>query len=474
MPRSSILVASCAALASGLTACGPAAPVASPSAAVVPEGRYRELVEAQIKPWLDAELVHSLVVGLYSAGKTEVYGFGAGPGGAPPDGNTLYELGPVTKVYTSLLFGDAVQRREVQPETPLAELLPPGVTVPIRDKVAITLNHLALHVAGLPRWPPSVVARQAEPDPFANYSEEALYRDLIQTELAATPGTQISYSSFGAGVLGFVLGTKLGGGYPKLLVDRVLRPLELGDTFLTVPETHKARRAAGTTDDLAPAPAWTFGALAGAAGLISTARDQLRLIAAEIDAAEGGSQRPLHKAMQLSQEPALDRAGVNQSLGWMIDSTGRYAHSGSTAGFHAFVSFDPKTRHGVVVLASTATALVDRIGDAMYRILAADPDAPPAAAALAGPADLAAVAGRYELSGTKLAVVVAGKRLYLDAPGEPRRRLAPIGSREFWIESLQSVVVFQDATGGAADGGAKIARAVFVIGNRSLSATRVD
>ena len=55
------------------------------------------------------------------------------------------------KVYTALLLADAVQRREVELDTPVAELLPPGVTVPMRDKVAITLKHLALHSSGLPR-----------------------------------------------------------------------------------------------------------------------------------------------------------------------------------------------------------------------------------------------------------------------------------------------------------------------------------
>ena len=202
----------------------------------------------------------------------------------------------MTKVYTSLLLADAVQRREVLLDTPIAELLPPGVTVPIRDKVAITLKHLALHSSGLPPWPPSVAARSNAQEALARYGEDALYNDLIRIDLQTTPGTQITYSNFGAGLLGFALGRKLGGGFAKLLGDRVLKPLELTDTVLTVPPAAAARRAAATTDDLAAAPPWTFDALAGAAALWTTARDQLQLIDAELDAAEGGS-RPLRRAM---------------------------------------------------------------------------------------------------------------------------------------------------------------------------------
>jgi CubicO group peptidase (beta-lactamase class C family) len=455
MPRWSIVLV--------LAACSHPAHVAPPPAFVPEGGRHHEQVEAQVQPFLDAELISGLVVGLYDSGKTEVYGFGAGPNHAPPDGATLFELGPATKIYTSLLLADAVQRREIDLDTPLAEVLPPGVTAPIRDKVAITLKHLALHSAGLPRLPPSLNGHAGDPDPYGHYNEDSLYKDLIRTELESTPGTQVVYSNYGGGLLGFALGRKLGGGYAKLLTDRVLKPLELRDTFLTVPAAAAARRAVGTTEDLAKAAPWTFDALAGAAALVSTAHDQLRLISAEIDAADGGS-LVLRRAMKLTQEPQLDRTGDNLGLGWMIDSAGRYWHNGSTGGFHCYVGFDPKTRHGIVLMASTATALIDRLSDAMYKVLDGAPPPPPK---FPGAAELAPFAGTYELSGTKLQVVADGKRLYLEGPGEPRHRLSPISDHEFWLEALQSIAVFEKE-------GDKVTRVLFGVGDHMLVAPRVD
>jgi hypothetical protein len=82
-------------------------------------------------------------------------------------------------------------------------------------------------------------------------------------------------------------------------------------------------------------------------------------------------------------------------------------------------------------------------------------------------AQIAPLAGSYELNGTKLQVVVDGKRLYLEGPGEPRHRLAPISEREFWIESLQSLAVVERD-------GDKVTRLVFGIGDRTLAAPRVD
>jgi D-alanyl-D-alanine-carboxypeptidase/D-alanyl-D-alanine-endopeptidase len=443
--------------------CGSSARVGSTPPVITPEsGRHGEQVAAQVQPLLDAELVSGMVVALTDVGKTEIYGFGTGPNRAAPDGTTLFELGPVTKVYTSLLLADAVQRREVELDTPVSDLLPPGVTVPVRERVAITLKHLALHSSGLPRLPPSVVDRGG-PDPYARYGEDALYNDLIHTGLESRPGTQITYSSFGAGLLGFALGRKLGGGYAKRLTERVLKPLELADTFVDLPPALAARRAAGTNEDLAPAPPWTFDAMAGAAALVSCARDQLRLIDAELDAAAGGS-LPLRRAMKLTQEPQLDRTGDNESYGWMIDSAGRYWHNGSTGGFHAFIGFDPKTKRGIVLLASTATSMVDRLSDAMYKILEG---APPPPVKLATAAQLASFAGNYDLGGAKLRVIAEGKRLYLEGPGEPRHRMSPISDHEFWVEVLHSIGVFEKD-------GDKVTRLVFGLGNRMVAAQRVE
>src|SRR5262245_56734875 len=178
-------------------ACGSGSKLVKPPpvTAAIETERYREDVEAQVQPFLDAELVSGLVIGLYNGGKTEIYGFGTGPNQKPPDGSTLFELGPITTVYTALMLADSVQRREVDLDTPISDLLPLGVTVPTRDKVAITLKHLVLHGSGLPRMPPSLERRGPAPDPYAGYDENALYGDLIRSDLVATPGTQIAFST---------------------------------------------------------------------------------------------------------------------------------------------------------------------------------------------------------------------------------------------------------------------------------------
>src|SRR5262249_23872745 len=84
-------------------------------------------------------------------------------------------------------------------------------------------------------------------------------------------------------------------------------------------------------------------------------------------------------------------------------------------------------------------------------------------------AQLASYVGSYDLSGSKLGIVQTGKRIYIDGPGAPRYRLVPISDHEFWIEELQSVAVFEKD----ANDPMKIARVVFVVGQKQMSAPRV-
>ncbi|HSN26121.1 MAG TPA: serine hydrolase domain-containing protein [Kofleriaceae bacterium] len=437
--------------------CGQTPHHVAPPPAAPPASPHRAAVTAEVQPMIDNELASAIVIGLYDGGKTETYGFGP----SHPDGRTLFELGAVTKVYTSLLFADSVQRREVGLDQPVAELLPTGVSVPTKDGVAITLGQLALHSSGLPRVPPSVLPNA--PDPYAHYTEDTLYADLAHAQLESTPGTQITYSNWGAGLLGFALGRKLVVGYERILADRILRPLGLTDTYFTVPPAAAARRVVGTNGELARVPYWTWDALAPAGGLVSDAHDQLALIAAELEAA-AGSKLPLRPAMHFTQEPQMANSPVNEGYGWQIDAKGRYWHNGGTGGFHAFIGFDPKTHRGIVILSATSLQTLDRLVEPLYDILDGKPVTPPT---YPTPADLAQLAGHYDFQGSKIELRPDGKRLYVEGPGEPPIRLIPLSPRDFWIEQLQSIASFEPRDG-------KATRITFQIGEHQLTATRND
>ena len=69
------------------------------------------------------------------------------------DGDTIFELGSVTKVFTSLLLADMVRRGEVSLTDPVTKFLPTGTKMPERGDRQITLQDLATHMSGPPLNP---------------------------------------------------------------------------------------------------------------------------------------------------------------------------------------------------------------------------------------------------------------------------------------------------------------------------------
>lgn len=76
-----------------------------------------------------------IVVGMIGPNGRKLVSYGAAEKGSAGtlNGDTVFEIGSVTKVFTSLLLADMVQRGEVALTDPVAKFLPAGVKVPQRN-----------------------------------------------------------------------------------------------------------------------------------------------------------------------------------------------------------------------------------------------------------------------------------------------------------------------------------------------------
>src|SRR6476620_8427185 len=83
----------------------------------------------------------AIVLGILENGRQRIIAVGAS--GAPSgtlDGNTVFEIGSITKVFTATVLADMVKRREVSLDDPVAKFLPATVKVPQRGGKQITLG----------------------------------------------------------------------------------------------------------------------------------------------------------------------------------------------------------------------------------------------------------------------------------------------------------------------------------------------
>ena len=362
------------------------------------------------------------------------------------DGNTIFEIGSVTKVFTSLLLADMVQRGEVALTDPVAKYLPAGVKMPERGGKQITLQDLATHTSGLPRLPENLSPKDPN-NPYADYSMDQLYKFLSGYQLTRDIGSQYEYSNLGGGLLGHVLARRLGMDYEGAVQARIIHPLGMSSTGITLSPDMKLRLATGHSPAMEPVANWDLPTLAGAGALRSTAEDMLTFVAANL----GYVKSPLTPAMaaMLAPRRPTGMPELEIGLGWHIlthDGHEIVWHNGGTGGYRSFIGFDSKTRVGVVALSNASTDTgVDDIGRHLLNASLPLWQSPKEHTAIAmDPKQFDGYVGRYQLAPDFILTVTReGNQLFTQATGQPKLEIFPEGPRDFFLKVVDAQITFE-------------------------------
>jgi D-alanyl-D-alanine-carboxypeptidase/D-alanyl-D-alanine-endopeptidase len=394
-----------------------------------------------------------IVVGVVDDHGTKIVGYGKRERDkpAPVNGDTLFEIGSVTKVFTTLLMQDMADHKEVKLDDPIGKYLPQSVKTPTRDGKQITLLDLATHTSGLPDAPDNFHPSDGD-DPWASYTVAQMYDFLSQYALTRAIGTTYEYSNVGMGLLGHILALKAGTSYESLLVGRVCDPLQMKSTRLTLNDEMKMRLAHGHAECGVPVVNWTSNALQGDGALFSSVNDMVKFLAANM----GKLPSPLCTAMKKTQQPLRDAVPfLKLGLGWHVCSAlgvnGLVWHNGATGGYRSFIGFDPDTRRGAVVLANGASD-IDDIGVYLTGTSGGlEEFETPRQREVArnDPAVFDRYVGRYKFKGTGdiLTVTRNGNHLYATESGI-RYRVLPESESEFFFTAVDAQFSFVKDTKG--------------------------
>jgi serine-type D-Ala-D-Ala carboxypeptidase/endopeptidase len=398
-----------------------------------------------------------IVVGVLEPGGRRIVSYGgvAKDDKRPLDGDTVFEIGSATKVFTSLLLADMMRRGEVALADPVSKYLPADVKMPERGGKKITLEQLATHTSALPRLPSNLSPKDAA-NPYADYTVRQLYDFLSAETLTRDPGAEYEYSNLGAGLLGHVLALRAGTDYETLVRTRVLEPLGMKNTSITLTKAAREHLAAGHDDQLKPAANWDIPTLAGAGALRSTANDLLTFLAANLGYTKTELAMPM--AAMLAARRPTGAGGPEVVLGWHISTIDGHElvwHNGGTGGYRSFMAFNPKARTGVVVLSNTSTAAgIDDIG--RHLLVPAAPLLQPAKErkeVAIDPKLFDRYVGRYELAPNFILTVTRDEsHLYLQATGQPKFEIFPESEREFFLKVVDAQLTFQTGPDGRATG----------------------
>ncbi|RAJ06754.1 CubicO group peptidase (beta-lactamase class C family) [Chitinophaga skermanii] len=295
----------------------------------------------------------SAIIGVVQGTGMQIYGYGETTKGSKriPKPNDLYEIGSITKTFTSTLLALEVIKGKMKLNDPVNKYLSKQTpTLQLHDTL-MRLVHLSNHSSGFGLIPKDLFKDASVADPYAKYTSEKMLRYLLDTpKITFTPGTKFSNSNYAVGLLGEIMALQNNTTYEGLLEKQIWNPLGMNDTRITLNEEQKSRFVPGYTLDGVESAHWNFTGMAASGGIRSTMADMVTYARAMMWEAP----KDLSKAFELMRKETLFDAssGTRVALGWLIIPKERtiYAIDGGTGGFSSLMVFEPNTKTAVIVL----------------------------------------------------------------------------------------------------------------------------
>lgn len=331
------------------------------------------VVDASVKPLMQQQAIPGLVIGVVQNGKTQYFSYGVTDQDTrqPASENTLFELGSVSKTFTSTLAGYAVATGKLNLSAPASQYLPALQGSAFEHISVLQLGTYS--AGGLPlQFPEEADNTQRMIGYFQHWKP------------TFAPASQRLYSNPSLGLFGYLTAQSLKQPFDQAMEKTLLPKLGLLHTFITVPKSQMGLYAQGYGKDGKPVRVSPGAMDSEAYGLKSSASDLLQYVQANLDPAR--LEQPLQQAISLTHTGYYTVGDMTQGLGWemypypiardaLVDGNSTQMamephpanwltpaqpprgdtlvnKTGSTRGFGAYVAYVPSKGLGVVILAN--------------------------------------------------------------------------------------------------------------------------
>jgi CubicO group peptidase (beta-lactamase class C family) len=367
---------------------------------------------------------------------------------ATPD--SLFQIGSITKVWTTTMIMQLVDEGRLSLDSTVAEVLP-GVRLGREDASAqIRIRHLLTHTSGI------------DGDIFTDTGRGddcvARYVDgLAEAPLVFPPGAAYSYCNSGFVLLGRIIEVLDGREWDVSLHERLTGPLGLAQT-VTLPEEAIVHRVATGhrehPNQDQPVSVWGLPRSVGPAGVITaSAHDLLVFARMHLDGgvAADGTRLVSPASLSAMRQPQAPIPSLGRDeeigLGWRLHHWGGrriLGHDGGTIGQTAYLRIDPQAQVAACLLTNSpeSRVLFEQLFSEVFGAYAGVTVPPgPQPAAQPSRLDLERHAGRYERSSWWYEVSVRDGGLHLvSGAAKDRVAFSQEGPHEFDLHPV-------DATG---------------------------
>ncbi len=285
--------------------------------------------------------------------------------GVPASTKTVYEIGSMTKQFTSMAIMMLMEEGKLSLDDRLTRFFP---TAPPFWK-NITLRHLLTHTSGIQNHVAvpgylGVFRINILHETFPKESE--ILKLFFQLPAEFQPGQTWAYDNTGYYLLGLIIEQVSKQSYWDFLERRILSPLGMRNTRSTATRDLIPHRASGYVweDSLFKnqPPLWPFVGFS-AGSLMSTVEDL-----ALWDAALYSEKLVKKETLNQMWQPVKTREGgwlpYNAGLGWFTDTYHGHRlvqHSGGTPGFSSVIYRFPDDTLTVIILTNHADKMIDQL-----------------------------------------------------------------------------------------------------------------
>jgi CubicO group peptidase (beta-lactamase class C family) len=276
---------------------------------------------------------------------------------AKENATAIFEIGSITKVFTSTLLAHQVINKKMKLDQPVKKFLP----FKLKGNPKITLKSLSNHTSGLPRLPDNLFPMMLNNpgNPYKGYDVKMLETYCSkQLHLKNPVGERYDYSNLGAGLLGYAICQKTHKSYETLLQEIIFQPLGMSQTT-TNRDLVEAQLVLGLDSEGKVTSNWNLEALAPAGNILSSVHDLSKFIIANFD-----TENPVYQ-LQQSKTKSI-KPNMDIALGWHIikTKTGKnwHWHNGGTGGYTSSMAIDVVNKKGVVLL-SNVSAFHPKVGN---------------------------------------------------------------------------------------------------------------
>lgn len=361
------------------------------------EERRRFLADSLAAPYLKSQ-TGALAIGIVNDGKTSIYYYGETKEGnkIKPDSTSIFEIGELTETFTSILLANLSISHDVRIDDKLNKHLPVDVPAPVYQQMVcrpvksqsdqivrdprtqgdlqihlapfkcvpdsmsipqpILLIYLANHTSGFPDIPSNLKCINKN-DPYAQYSKNDLYDFLRNYTVEKPIGFEYKLSKVGIAILGHALSLKMKKEYEPLLTERILTPIQMEDTKITLNAEQQKRFLQGYSASGNPVSHWTSDIFAPAIGLRSSPADMMKFLKANISIKKDNINDVLDYSHNPNISTQINDKEMELALGWKVsvlnDELKKMVwQEGHTAGFSSFIGFVETTHNGVFILSA--------------------------------------------------------------------------------------------------------------------------